>query len=118
MKTRYSPAPWKAAHEEVIRIRNASGTVASLTHLKRTGRRDPEEVAANARLIATAPELHEHLLQTLASLTAAIGLLERGGKRVAPPNQMFEQMMDDYRHTASAAREVLLKTGLADLDGE
>ena len=110
MTKRHSPAPWKAGHEEAIRIRDASGTLATLTHLKRGGRRDPEEVAANARLIAAAPELHQHLRYTLASLTAAISLLEGGGKRAAPSDRMFEQMLDDYRHTAKAAREVLLTT--------
>lgn len=110
MKKRYSPAPWQVDNEEAIRIRNASGTLATLTHLTRTGRRDPEEVAANARLIATAPELREQLRLTLASLIAAISLLEHGGKRAAASDRMFEQMLDDYQRTANAAREVLLKT--------
>lgn len=111
MKNQHSPAPWKAGHEFAIRISNASGTLATLSHFQHGGHyRDPEEVAATARLIAAAPELHEHLLKTLASLTAAISLLERDGKRAAPSDGMFEQMLDDYRQAASAAREVLLRT--------
>jgi hypothetical protein len=110
MKTRHSPAPWIADHEEAIRIRDASGTLAMLTHLTRSGRRDPDEVAANARLIVAAPELREQLLHTLASLTGALSLLERGGKRAAPSDRMFEQMLDDCRRAAGAARAVLLKT--------
>lgn len=45
--------------------------------------------------------------QVLASLAAAISLLERGGKKAAASDQMFEQMLDDYRAALEAGRDAL-----------
>lgn len=48
-----------------------------------------------------------------ASLNAAISLLERGGKKAAPSDKMFNQMLLDYK--ASLAR---FRTTLTELEGE
>jgi hypothetical protein len=42
-----------------------------------------------------------------ASLAAAISLLERGGKRVAPSDKMFAVMLDDYRAALTAYRAAM-----------
>lgn len=52
-------------------------------------------------------DLSEALLDTLASLVAAVSLLERGGKKAAPSDKMFEMMLADYRASIHRARAVL-----------
>lgn len=57
--------------------------------------------------------LREALLSTAASLAAAVGLLERGGKAVkkeAPSDKMFDQMLADYRKSLGDARAALRST--------
>ena len=62
---KYSPCPWIAKFEEAFRIKDIKGnTVCIMTHLTKTGRREPSEVEANAKLIAAAPKL----LQALADI--------------------------------------------------
>lgn len=54
------------------------------------------------------------LMQTAASLAAAISLLERGGKaakKAAPSNTMFDIMLNDYRASLENARATLAKIG-------
>lgn len=63
---RFTPAPWSPRFGEAYSIRDAEGgQLAILTNLRGAhglgGRRSGEEVAANARLIAAAPELLEAL---------------------------------------------------------
>ena len=63
-----------------------------------------------ARLDAAERErdaLREALLNALASLVAATSLLERGGKKAAPSDKMFAQMLVDYNKSAAAARAAL-----------
>jgi hypothetical protein len=38
------------------------------------------------------------MIAMAASLAAAISLLEKGGKKAAPSDKMFEQMLTDYRN--------------------
>ena len=52
-------------------------------------------------------------VDTCASLAAAISLLDRGGKKAAPSNKMFDQMMADYRASLERTR-----TTLAELKGK
>jgi hypothetical protein len=52
-------------------------------------------------------------VDTAASLAAAISLLEKGGKKAAPSNKMFDQMMADYRYSLERTR-----TTLAELKGK
>jgi hypothetical protein len=47
-----------------------------------------------------------------ASLAAAISLLERGGRKAAPSNKMFDQMLVDYRNSLERTR-----TALAEIEG-
>lgn len=47
------------------------------------------------------------LMGLMASLEAAISLLERGGKKAAPSNKMFDQMLADYKKDLDAARAML-----------
>lgn len=52
-------------------------------------------------------KLKEALINVAASLAAAISLLERGGKKAAPSDKMFAQMLEDYRASLSRARALL-----------
>jgi hypothetical protein len=54
-----------------------------------------------------AEHLHRELLDSTASLAAAISLLERGGKKAAPSDKMFDQMVKDYQKTLTSARHFL-----------
>lgn len=47
------------------------------------------------------------IVGALASLAAAISLLERGGKKAAPSDKMFKQMLSDYRKSLEEARAAL-----------
>lgn len=49
----------------------------------------------------------EPFVKVLASLAAAISLLERGGKKAAPSDLMFEQMLADYRNALEVGRAAL-----------
>lgn len=42
--------------------------------------------------------------QMLASLVAAVSLLENGGKKAAASDKMFDQMLADYRKAIEAGR--------------
>ena len=64
---------------------------------------------ADAALIKAAPDLFEALRCTTASLVAAISLLERGGKKAAPSDKMFDQMLVDYRNAVEKARAAWIK---------
>lgn len=50
---------------------------------------------------------NEVLVSVMASLAAAISLLERGGKKAAPSDKMFDQMLADYRGSLERARQFL-----------
>ena len=54
----------------------------------------------------------EAVIDAGASLAAAISLLEKGGKKAAPSNKMFDQMLADYRNSLERTR-----TTLAELTG-
>src|SRR5688500_12195059 len=46
----------------------------------------------------------EILIDVMASLAAAISLLERSPKTAAPSDKMFDQMLADYRKSLETAR--------------
>jgi hypothetical protein len=50
------------------------------------------------------------LIDVASSLAAAISLLERGGKKAAASDKMFEQMLTDYRGSLNRARALLKGT--------
>jgi site-specific recombinase len=58
-----------------------------------------------------------------ASLAAAISLLERGGRKAAPSNKMFDQMLVDYRNSLERTRATLsallndIAEGKAEIEG-
>lgn len=60
-------------------------------------------VTASAQLAAA----REAAIGAVASLAAAISLLERSPKTAAPSNKMFDQMLADYRASLEAARAAL-----------
>jgi len=70
---------------------------------------DKGRIEAEAKLAKAV----EAAIDTGASLAAAISLLERGGKKAAPSNKMFDQMMVDYRASLERTR-----TTLAELKGD
>ena len=51
------------------------------------------------------------IISALASLAAAISLLEGGGRKAAPSDAMFKIMLDDYRKALKAAQDVLPPNG-------
>ena len=48
-------------------------------------------------------QLEAALIDAVASLAAAISLLERGGKKAAASDKMFAIMLDDYRKSLDSA---------------
>ena len=56
-------------------------------------------------------EMHEALLGVTVSLVAAISLLKRGSKRVAPSDKMFDAMITDYERAVARAQRVLHPIG-------
>jgi hypothetical protein len=81
------------------------------------GMKAPEHDLTSAALRSLAAErdalkaenarLREAALDALAGLVAAHSLLERGGKKAAPSNKMFEQMLCDYGATITRTRAAL-----------
>lgn len=67
----------------------------------------PDTTLEVARRLEQADALREALLGTTASLVAAISLLERGGKKAAWSDKVFEQMLVDYQASVDSARAVL-----------
>lgn len=49
----------------------------------------------------------EAAIRSMAALSAAISLLERGGKKAAPSDKMFEMMLNDYRNALEFSRHAL-----------
>ena len=52
-------------------------------------------------------ELEAALKDATVHLVAAVSLLESGGKKAAPSNKMFEQMIADYKNGVERARAAL-----------
>ena len=68
------------------------------------------DVALDAIASAVSDEiekLREAALDALAGLVAAHSLLKRGGKKAAPSDKMFEQMLCDYGATITRVRAAL-----------
>lgn len=53
--------------------------------------------------------LEEAATDALASLVAAVSLLERGGKRAAPSDKMFAVMLADYNASIERTRAALTR---------
>jgi hypothetical protein len=54
-------------------------------------------------------ELVEAQINVTVHLIAAISLLKRGGKKSAPSNKMFDQMIIDYEKSAEVGRKSITK---------
>ena len=54
-------------------------------------------------------ELWDSAITVTASLVAASSLLERGGKKAAPSDKMFEQMLLDYKKAVKRGQDTLAK---------
>lgn len=52
-------------------------------------------------------ELPDELMSCVASLAAAISLLENGGKKAAASDKMFALMIEDYKKSLSNARSFI-----------
>lgn len=83
--SKHTPGPWTYESPDEVSIRDADGgRLAQLTFLRGRhgsgGRRTTNEVIANARLIAAAPELHAELTQ----LVRLLEPLERDGSLNVP----------------------------------
>lgn len=82
------------------------GLEAQIAAIEEDGTQEHNEAI---RLRGENARLREGLLDSSASLAAAISLLERGGKRAAPSNKMFDQMLKDYQSSLERARALLNK---------
>jgi hypothetical protein len=49
-------------------------------------------------------KLRRMLIHVLAGFVASVDLLERGGKKAAPSNKMFAQMLIDYKNSIERGR--------------
>lgn len=66
-----------------------------------------ETLAERDAARAEAARLREAGLDALASLVAAHSLLKAGGKKAAPSDKMFAQMLRDYKASINRARAAL-----------
>lgn len=83
----------------------ASTHMAALTVRRiRTG----ETATVYAGFEVVPSELLDAFKGATASLAAAISLLERGGKKAAPSDTMFEQMLTDYRNALARVRVAMV----------
>lgn len=94
------------------RISGADKEIEKLTiALKQAVWSDSEECKVvseqNADLHARIAELETALVDVTARLVAAVSLLERGGKKAAPSNKMFDQMIVDYKNCIERSRAAL-----------
>jgi hypothetical protein len=64
-------------------------------------------IAEIKKLRARIAERETALVDVTACLVAAVSLLERGGKKAAPSNKMFDQMIVDYKNCIERARAAL-----------
>jgi hypothetical protein len=64
-----------------------------------------EAGARSTRISAAQRRVVEAVPDAAASLAAAISLLERGGRKAAPSDKMFDQMLADYRQSLEQIRD-------------
>lgn len=77
-------------------------------HFGRLAREHYEQLQAQIDAQATTiARLREACVDALSSLVAAISLLEKGGKKAAPSDKMFAQMLVDYNNSVARTRAAL-----------
>jgi len=86
-----SPGAWSAAFEEAVRVKCSRGTVATVSQVSLLYGRTKEEVAANAHLIAAAPDLYEEHAAWARSITSILIKLLDGDAELA-----LEMLEDDF----------------------
>lgn len=64
-------------------------------------------IERNRTLDARIAELEAVMTDVTVNLIGAISLLESGGKKAAPSNKMFDQMLVDYKNGVERARAAL-----------
>ena len=69
--------------------------------------RQPTAADVILALLARAEELEGVLIDATCSLVASVSLLERGGKKAAPSDKMFTQMILDYKGSIERIRAAL-----------
>jgi uncharacterized coiled-coil protein SlyX len=94
-----------ACHAAMSLIRKQEARIAELESMIAVHRLAVDVDALKARIA----ELEAALSDTTAHLVAAVSLLERGGKKAAPSNTMFEQMLVDHKNSIERARAALEK---------
>jgi len=101
-----------AVAEPVIREQADIALRAELAAVtERMSKLDFERTAAELERDALREEnarLRKALIDILASLVASVDLLERGGKKAAPSDKMFAQMLVDYKNSIEQEREELI----------
>ncbi len=139
---RADDAPWRAEAIAAWNTRTPDTSIEALTEQLEAARADAKEAEAYAEGLEKEIELNEQEACMLeddfikaekeiddikaklakaveaavdagASLAAAISLLERGGRKAAPSNKMFDQMLVDYRNSLERTRALL-----AEIEGE
>jgi hypothetical protein len=66
-----------------------------------------DALRSKEKLAARIADLEAALKDATVHLIAAVSLLESGGKKGAPSNKMFEQMLVDYKNGVERARAAL-----------
>ena len=92
-----------ACHQAMSLIRSQEKRIEDLR--KEADMMHSEYKTARARIA----ELEAALSDATAHLVAAVSLLERGGKKAAPSNTMFAQMLVDHKNSIERGRAALEK---------
>lgn len=87
----------------VERLRDAARFLDELEDFPELQIRAADEIT---RLREENARLRKALIDILASLVASVDLLERGGKKAAPSDKMFAQMLVDYKNSIERGRAV------------
>ena len=58
---KFTPGPWRVLNDDAIKVAAKDGSLATVTHIHLRGRRDTNEVEANAHLIAAAPKMADYV---------------------------------------------------------
>ena len=84
-----------SAREENARLRNDNFEwLQQLSATNHQLEKEPKEIQ----------KLRKTLIGVLAGFVASVDLLERGGKKAAPSDKMFAQMLDDYKNRIERGR--------------
>ncbi|MDL2169592.1 hypothetical protein [Asaia sp. HumB] len=110
MSGKWAPGPWKVALTNPRWIMNRNNIIAEIEDEIR-GRHAKEQMAANARLIAAAPELAEALEDLVSEFGCTLELLDRNGPSLTCADGEFihASAFYDRREALDRARAALAK---------